>query len=70
MNPSTPIANITPVQPEFLSMKDAALRSGVSLKFIEKVTLAHDNPLPSFKLGRRRLINIKQLEEWMMKHAA
>jgi|TARA_B110000908_G_C10218639_1_gene434112 excisionase family DNA binding protein len=51
-------------------MKDAALRIGVSLKFIEKVTLAHDNPLPSFKLGRRRLINIKQLEEWMMKHAA
>jgi excisionase family DNA binding protein len=63
-------SSTTPVQPEFLSMKDSALRIGVSLKFIEKVTLAHGNPLPSFKLGRRRLINIKQLDEWMMKHAA
>jgi excisionase family DNA binding protein len=63
-------SNITPVQPEFLSMKDAAIRIGVSLKFIEKATVAHNNPLPSFKLGRRRLINIEQLDQWMMKHAA
>jgi excisionase family DNA binding protein len=62
--------NNNTAEPKYISMPDAALRLGVSAKFIEKNVLAKTNPLPSFKLGRRRLISIEQLDEWMMRHVA
>lgn len=54
----------------FLSIKEAAHRIGVSRKTVEQMIYRHDNPLPSLKLGRRRLIDVDALDAFVLRHAA
>lgn len=59
-----------PTAQRFLSIKEAAHRVGISDKMIQQMLYRHDDPLPSVKLGRRRLIDIETLDAFVLRHAA
>ena len=52
------------VSPLFIDVEGFAARLGLSSRYVHDLMRRHVDPLPSVKLGRRRLIPVGPAEQW------
>ncbi len=52
-----------------MTRKEAAASIGVGLNLLDRFIKRKDDPLPSFAVGKRVLIPIDQLKEWIARQA-
>ncbi len=63
-------ATIPSIKPRYLSIKEAVVYSGLSRTFICDAIASSNDPLPSYKRGRRVLIDATELDGWIKQAAA
>jgi excisionase family DNA binding protein len=54
-----------PVTAEYVSVLDAGKLIGLHERSVWALLSDKDDPIPTYKIGRRRLIKVADLREWM-----
>lgn len=62
--------NVNQSGPHLLSKEQVGEFLGVSTSMVNKLLVADEHRIPSYKIGSRRLVKLAELEQWLEEQAA